>query len=305
MTTGEAAASPKVGIAFSNRFRHVESLSLHPSGAGQISHLNAVILGSSFVGHSVVFVISEHVQKLIEDPTGSGQRSFPNSTGRRSEIWRYSSLIFAAQTKNYSGAKLEGVVRSAVSYALNRQISFDDLTKPLDEESIKVTMDDFLNALHEVGPAFGASMDDLERRSPASYGAYQRQSERSLLLMEHIKDNQREPCFLWIYGIIDCGERHKHMHEGALLLVEQIKDNQSPLVTYLLEGPTGSGKTSMTATIGIESDFPYVKMVSCDIIDERKILTSACSSDEDGLLGFDVHSDDHGQRQLTVLARDE
>ncbi|KAG6536356.1 hypothetical protein ZIOFF_001410 [Zingiber officinale] len=112
MTIGKAVASPKVGIAFSNRLWHVESLSLHPSGAGRISHLNAVIL--------------------------------------------------AARTKNYSGAKLEGVVRSVVSYALNRQISFDDLTKPLDEESIKVTMDDFLNALHEVGPAFGASMDDFE-----------------------------------------------------------------------------------------------------------------------------------------------
>ncbi|KAG6536305.1 hypothetical protein ZIOFF_001358 [Zingiber officinale] len=263
MTTGETAASPKVGIAFSNRLRHMESLSLHPSGAGQISHLNVVIL------------VSEHVQKLIEDPAGSGQRSLPNSTRRRSEIWRYSSLIFGCIHFQiiWSGAKLEGVVRSAVSNVLNRQISFDDLTKPLDEESIKVTMIDFLNALHEVGPAFGASMDDLELRR--------------------------------LNGIINCGERHKHIHERALLLVQQIKDNQSPLVTYLLEGPIGSGKTSMAATIGIESDFPYVKMVSCDIIDERKILTSACSSDEDGLLGFDVHSDGHGQRQLTVLARDE
>ncbi|KAG6476075.1 hypothetical protein ZIOFF_065310 [Zingiber officinale] len=138
----------------------------------------------------------------------------------------------AARTKNYSGAELEGVVRSAVSYALNRQISFDDLTKPLDEESIKVTMDDFLNALHEVGPAFGASMDDLERRR--------------------------------LNGIIDCGERHKRIQERALLLVEQIKDNQSPLVTYLLEGPSGSGKTAMAATIGIESDFPYVKIISAE-----------------------------------------
>ncbi|KAG6516666.1 hypothetical protein ZIOFF_027139 [Zingiber officinale] len=177
--------------------------------------------GSSFVGHPVVFVVSEHVQKLIEDPAGSGQRSLPSSTGRRT-----------ARTKNYSGTELEGVVRSAVSYALNRQISFDDLTKLLDEESIKITMDDFLNALHEVGPAFGASMDDLERRR--------------------------------LNGIIDCGERHKHIQERALLLVEQIKDNQSPLVTYLLEGPTGSGKTSMAATIGIESDFPYVKMISAE-----------------------------------------
>ncbi|RWW20673.1 hypothetical protein GW17_00015209 [Ensete ventricosum] len=72
-------------------------------------------------------------------------------------------LSLAARTKNFSGAELEGVVKSAVSFALNRQISMDDLTKPLDEESIKVTMDDFLHALQEIIPAFGASTDDLER----------------------------------------------------------------------------------------------------------------------------------------------
>lgn len=69
----------------------------------------------------------------------------------------------AARTKNYSGAELEGVAKSAVSFALNRQLSMDDLTKPVDEESIKVTMDDFLHALYEIVPAFGASTDDLER----------------------------------------------------------------------------------------------------------------------------------------------
>lgn len=72
-------------------------------------------------------------------------------------------LNAAARTKNYSGAELEGVVKSAVSYALNRQLNMEDLSKPVDEENIKVTMDDFLNALHEVVPAFGASTDDLER----------------------------------------------------------------------------------------------------------------------------------------------
>lgn len=72
-------------------------------------------------------------------------------------------LCTAARTKNYSGAELEGVVKSAVSFALNRQLSMDDLTKPVDEENIKVTMDDFLHALQEIVPAFGASTDDLER----------------------------------------------------------------------------------------------------------------------------------------------
>ncbi|XP_042438216.1 GDSL esterase/lipase EXL3-like isoform X1 [Zingiber officinale] len=67
----------------------------------------------------------------------------------------------------------------------------------------------------------------------------------------------------------------------------------------------------MAATIGIESDFPYVKMISAESMiglgEATKCtqIVKACSSDEDGLLGFDVHSDGHGQRQLTVLARDE
>ncbi|KAJ8626751.1 hypothetical protein MRB53_020058 [Persea americana] len=139
----------------------------------------------------------------------------------------------AKMTKNYSGAELEGVVKSAVSFALNRQVSLDDLTKPLDEESIKVTMDDFLNALHEIIPAFGASTDNLER------------------------------CRL--NGIVDCGERHKHIHKRAMLLVEQVRVSKgSPLVTCLLEGPSGSGKTAMAATIGIESEFPYVKIISAE-----------------------------------------
>ncbi|KAF8029964.1 hypothetical protein BT93_E2397 [Corymbia citriodora subsp. variegata] len=139
----------------------------------------------------------------------------------------------ANRTKNYSGAEIEGVVKSAVSYALNRQLSFDDLTKPVDEESIKVTKEDFWNALHEIVPVFGASTDDLER------------------------------CRL--NGMVSCGDRHKHIYERAMLLVEQVKVSKgSPLVTCLLEGPSGSGKTTLAATIGIDSDFPYVKIVSAE-----------------------------------------
>ncbi|KAG5010597.1 hypothetical protein AAZX31_07G180500 [Glycine max] len=139
----------------------------------------------------------------------------------------------AARTKNYSGAELEGVVKSAVSYALNRQLSLEDLTKPVEEENIKVTMDDFLNALHEVTSAFGASTDDLER------------------------------CRL--HGMVECGDRHKHIYQRAMLLVEQVKVSKgSPLVTCLLEGSRGSGKTALSATVGIDSDFPYVKIVSAE-----------------------------------------
>lgn len=139
----------------------------------------------------------------------------------------------AARTKNYSGAELEGVVKSAVSYALNRQLNMEDLTKPVDEESIKVTMEDFLNAVQEVRPAFGASTVDLER------------------------------CRL--NGIVSCGGKHEHIYKRAMLLAEQVKVSKgSSLITCLLEGPTGSGKTAMAATIGLESDLPYVKIISAE-----------------------------------------
>ncbi|XP_047311243.1 vesicle-fusing ATPase [Impatiens glandulifera] len=139
----------------------------------------------------------------------------------------------AARTKNYSGAELEGVVKSAVSYALNRQLSMDDLTKPVDEESIKVTMEDFLNAVSEVRPAFGASTGDLDR------------------------------CRL--NGIVDCGGRHEHIYKRTMLLAEQVRVSKgSPIVTCLLEGPSGSGKTAMAASVGIDSDFPFVKIISSE-----------------------------------------
>lgn len=37
-----------------------------------------------------------------------------------------------------------------------------DINKPLDEDNIKVTMGDFLKALEEVRPAFGAAINTLE-----------------------------------------------------------------------------------------------------------------------------------------------
>ncbi|KFK28754.1 hypothetical protein AALP_AA7G042300 [Arabis alpina] len=137
----------------------------------------------------------------------------------------------ATRTKNYSGAELEGIVKSATSYALNRHLNMEDLTKPVDEENIKVTMEDFLQAFHEVKPAFGASPKDLEHYRPK--------------------------------GFVDCGDRQKLIYERVMFLVEQVKVNErGPPVTCLLHGPSGSGKTALAATIGLDSDFPYVKIVS-------------------------------------------
>jgi vesicle-fusing ATPase len=44
----------------------------------------------------------------------------------------------AEMTRNFSGAEIEGLVKSAASYALNRNVDINDLHKPLDEDTIKV-----------------------------------------------------------------------------------------------------------------------------------------------------------------------
>lgn len=92
-------------------------------------------------------------------------------------------------------------------------------------------------------------------------------------------------------GFVECGDQNKENFQKAMLLVEQVKVSKgSPPFTCLLEGPSGryymvfylngliscfwvsfifldftlfdSGKSALAATVGIDSDFPYVKIVS-------------------------------------------
>lgn len=134
-------------------------------------------------------------------------------------------------TKNFSGAELEGLVKSAASFALNRNVDINDLHKPLDEENIKVTMADFMAALDEVTPAFGSNTEGLE------------------LCRRH--------------GIIDYGDVFKHLQQTLKTLVNQVQhSDKTSLLSVLLEGPPGAGTTALAATAAIESGFPFVKVVS-------------------------------------------
>ncbi|CAK9270330.1 unnamed protein product [Sphagnum jensenii] len=96
----------------------------------------------------------------------------------------------ASKTKNFSGAELEGLVKSATSFALNMQVSAADLSREIVEDNIKVTMNDFMSALNEVKPAFGAAINTLEM------------------------------CRL--NGMLDCGERHAHIQRTVMTFVEQV-----------------------------------------------------------------------------------
>lgn len=67
----------------------------------------------------------------------------------------------AEQTKNFSGAELEGLVKSATSFALNRQVDVTDLSRPIDEDNIKVRLESTL--LHSSAACSGREL--LHERS--------------------------------------------------------------------------------------------------------------------------------------------
>jgi hypothetical protein len=68
----------------------------------------------------------------------------------------------ARLTKNFSGAEIGGLVKSATSFAFNRHVKVGTMAGISDDiEDLRVNADDFANALEEVHPAFGVSEEEL------------------------------------------------------------------------------------------------------------------------------------------------
>ena len=68
----------------------------------------------------------------------------------------------AKLTKNFSGAEIGGLVKSATSFAFNRHVKVGTMAGISDDiENLRVNADDFANALDEVHPAFGVSEEEL------------------------------------------------------------------------------------------------------------------------------------------------
>jgi len=133
----------------------------------------------------------------------------------------------AAMSKNYSGAEIEGVVKSAASFALNRQVDAKKIDKP-DPTKIKVTRDDFLRALNEVKPAFGVTEDKLQKS---------------------IKN-----------GIIPFSADFQSIMAAGTSVIKQVEvSTKTPLMSIVLSGRPGCGKTALACRFAIDSGFPFVK----------------------------------------------
>lgn len=127
---------------------------------------------------------------------------------------------------------LLGVVKSASSFAFNRHVKVGAIADVApDVESMKVMRDDFLHALDEVKPAFGVSDEELS-------GCVNN-------------------------GIIPFADHIEQILGDGRMLVEQVRtSDRTPLVSVLLHGPAGAGKTALAATMAMSSEFPFIKLVS-------------------------------------------
>ena len=135
-------------------------------------------------------------------------------------------------TKNFSGAEIGGLVKSATSFAFNRHVKVGTMAGVSDDVvNMKVNRGDFHNALEEVKPAFGVSEEELSNCLHGGIIHYN----------SYIAD---------ILG------------EGRLYVDQVRKPDSTPLFSVLLHGPAGSGKTALAAKIAMDSEYPFIKLIS-------------------------------------------
>jgi len=180
-----------------------------------------------------------HIEVGLPDEKGR-QQIFDIHTKAMRESGNLASEVksewLATQTKNYSGAEIEGVIRNAASYALFGHI---DVTKngikPADTKgkNVIVNLSHFQHALEETKPAFGVDEDEL----------------RNYL--------RSEP--------INYGPEYEALMKTCKVFVDQVRDSPAtPLLSVLLEGPNGAGMTTLASKLAMDSDFPYIKVISPD-----------------------------------------
>jgi vesicle-fusing ATPase len=135
----------------------------------------------------------------------------------------------AQRTKNFSGAEIEGLVRAANAHALSR--GTDGKTfQALKNFVPQIKMEDFAMALEEVKPKFGAPSDQLAL---------------------HFKN-----------GIVPYGKSFTDVREALVRIIDQVRSNEkTPLMSVLLYGERGAGKTALATYCAVASEFPLVRLV--------------------------------------------
>lgn len=174
-----------------------------------------------------------HMEISLPDEAGRAQILKIHTTKMRENGVMASDVDLAelaAKTRNFSGAEISGLVKSASSFALQRHIKGGTVAALKDDiAEMKIHMEDFLRALDEVHPLFGVSEEDLDRCVEG--------------------------------GIIHFSPHIDKILKNGRDFINQVRTGTTPLLSVLLHGPRGSGKTALAARIAMDSEFPFIRLV--------------------------------------------
>lgn len=139
----------------------------------------------------------------------------------------------ASKTKNYTGAEIESVVKSANSFALQRKHNLLDFTKEIKFDTLgTVDLQDFKNSLEEVKPDFGVDEDKIGERLRGKFVNY--------------------------------GSRFLELYKNIDNAVKTFSKSNLGTSSLLLYGETGTGKTTLACQIASKSNVPYAKILSSE-----------------------------------------
>jgi len=135
----------------------------------------------------------------------------------------------ARETPNYTGAEIAGVVKSAVSFAMNENIDIKDLAH-VNYSNLMVTRQHLMQALEECKPAFGIEEDILEK--------------------------------LCVRGIINYSDMFKEKRETLARYIDTLRnDEHQQLMSFCISGPAASGLTAFAAQTCKDGGFNFVRAI--------------------------------------------
>ncbi len=149
----------------------------------------------------------------------------------------------ATQTKGYTGAELEAIIKASRSYAISRVVSDETQMKKPDAINIYVTQEDIAYAIeHDVKPMFGKMSDKINKIT----------SKKFIKWNDDIKQNYDSTL-----------EQIKKLKKGCKL-------------TFVLRGTTYTGKTLMACNLANESEYTCMRMISSENIDPTTAIEERC-----------------------------
>ena len=137
----------------------------------------------------------------------------------------------AEMTKNFTGAEIEAVVKSAASFSMNRHHNLMDFSKKLmiDKAGL-IELQDFMHALEEIRPEYGV------------------QTGRMMVITE----------------LIPFGSRLIKIRQDLTKILDQVKSNNLPLASVLIYGSSGTGLSTLATSACLRSEIPLIKVILPD-----------------------------------------